>query len=239
MRYMLRALTGADPETAASAVRNLNEVEVGGRPLRLDFAEQDPMSEGGARRGDGGASSRAGPPPLPPGVALPPGVPSADAISQTIASLPPNQLLDILTQMKSLAASSPEQARALLGGNPQLTYALFQAMLMMNVVDPAVVQRVLSSSGGMPPPPGPGMPGPPPAGMPGPGGMPPPPPGAAPPGAAPPPAGPPPPAGLPPNLDEQQRQLLMQVLQLTPEQINALPPDQRASILQLKAQFGQ
>ena len=110
---------------------------------------------------------------------------------------------------------------------------------MMNVVDPAVVQRVLSSSGGMPPPPGPGMPGPPPAGMPGPGGMPPPPPGAAPPGAAPPPAGPPPPAGLPPNLDEQQRQLLMQVLQLTPEQINALPPDQRASILQLKAQFGQ
>ena len=95
-------------------------------------------------------------------------------------------LLDILTQMKSLAASSPEQARALLGGNPQLTYALFQAMLMMNVVDPAVVQRVLSSSGGMPPPPGPGMPGPPPAGMPGPGGMPPPPPGAAPPGAAPP-----------------------------------------------------
>ena len=31
----------------------------------------------------------------------------------------------------------------------------------------------------------------------------------------------------------------MQVLQLTPEQINALPPDQRASILQLKAQFGQ
>ena len=63
--------------------------------------------------------------------------------------------------------------------------------------------------------------------------MPPPPPGAAPHRVA------PPPAGLPPNLDEQQRQLLMQVLQLTPEQINALPPDQRASILQLKAQFGQ
>lgn len=31
----------------------------------------------------------------------------------------------------------------------------------------------------------------------------------------------------------------MQVLQLTPDQISALPPDQRASILQLKAQMGQ
>lgn len=42
-----------------------------------------------------------------------------------------------------------------------------------------------------------------------------------------------------PQLDEQQRMLLHQVLQLTPEQIQALPPDQRAGILQLKAQFGQ
>ena len=33
---------------------------------------------------------------------------------------------------------------------------------------------------------------------------------------------------------EQQRQLLTQVMQLTPEQINSLPPDQRAQVLQLQ-----
>lgn len=220
-----------DAETAASAVRNLNEVEVGGRPLRLDFAEMDPMAEGGRDSGKIPAMA-----PFPGGAPLPPGVSSTDAITHTIASLPPHQLMDILTQMKALTNTAPDQARALLQGNPQLAYAVFHAMLMMNVVDPVVVQHVLGESGAMHAPP-----------------------------AAPAPVGPPPPVAPtpikseprgtptpapapPPQLDEQQRvryfirltqQLLNQVLQLTPDQINALPPDQRASILQLKAQFGQ
>jgi len=39
-------------------------------------------------------------------------------------------------------------------------------------------------------------------------------------------------------LGEQQKALLLQVLKLTDEQINALPPEQKASIMQLKAQYG-
>ncbi|KAJ1026424.1 hypothetical protein NDA13_003805 [Ustilago tritici] len=342
-----------DPETAASAVRNLNEVEVGGRALRISFADIDPLMEGrstqhgqfdqedlrrraaavgragrpgtfghgGVNRGGGQAGggwqqrgpadngfgqrqfgSQGGPPyggqggpqmggpaggaygapgagpmgagggpvtlppNLPTGVPLPPGVGSTDAITQTLATLPPNQLLDIMSQMKSLVATSPDQARALLSGHPQLAYALFQAMLMMNVVDSEILQRILAASGAMP---GGGAPAPaavpphmqqsgannggsatPPQhyGGPSPGGV-------YPPNARPPPA---PygqqgyggqPQGAPANdpaaalagqnLPEEQKALLMQVLQLTPDQINALPPDQKASILQLKAQFGQ
>ena len=42
--------------------------------------------------------------------------------------------------------TSPFEARTLLTSNPQLAYALFQAMLMMNIVDPGVLQvRPLSS----------------------------------------------------------------------------------------------
>ena len=186
-----------DPETAASAVRNLNEVEVGGRALRLDFAEVDPMADSDA------PPRSSGPAPVPADVS------PTDAITQTIAAMPPNQLLDILTQMKSLAASSPDQARALLSSNPQLAYALFHAMLLMNVVDLGVVQRVLSESGAQMPP---AMPIPPiaqhpvpplPQQMP-----PPPPPAAAPQPAAPPTAQPmAQPAGAlaASNLDEQQR----------------------------------
>lgn len=213
-----------DAETAASAVRNLNDVEVGGRPLRLDFAEMDPMVSGGETRSKPAALA-----PFPAGAPLPPGVSSTDAITHAIASLPPHQLMDILTQMKGLAATAPDQARALLLGNPQLAYAVFHAMLMMNVVDPVVVQRVLGESGAAHAPPAPPMPiktetrstpTPTPA-----------------PAPAPVQATPTPAPG--PQLDDQQRQLLNQVLQLTPDQISALPPDQRASILQLKAQFGQ
>lgn len=193
-----------DTETAASAVRNLNDKDVGGRPLRIDWADVDPMFEGkstsmgyvegedlapgrGARRpgpqqggpggmmGGGGGGGGPGmgmgmrgpmnnmnmnmnmnnannkplPPNLPQGQPLPPGVGGTDAISQTLAVLPPNQLLDILAQMKSLVSMAPDQAKTLLNGHPQLAYALFQAMLMMNVVDANILQRILSNSGAL------------------------------------------------------------------------------------------
>ena len=112
----------------------------------------------------------------------------------------------------------------------------------MNVVDPMVVRRVMGETGinSSIPPAAPTVPPMMPAG---------PPPPASHPMATPPvsiqpvpapmePSGPMPAPPQPPQLDNQQRMLLQQVLQLTPEQINALPPDQRASILQLKAQFG-
>jgi cleavage stimulation factor subunit 2 len=39
--------------------------------------------------------------------------------------------------------------------------------------------------------------------------------------------------------DKEKAQLIMQVLQLTPEQINMLPDEQRRSILTLKEQLRQ
>ncbi|MCO5570194.1 hypothetical protein L7F22_023912 [Adiantum nelumboides] len=313
IRASRRATDSANLKTAASAVRNLNDKEVGGRPMRIDYADIDPLFEGrttqmgqvdddlqnrprgpgggrGGRGGFGGGYGGAGgpggmgrglggppqlPPNLPQGQPLAPGMGATDSISQTLAALPPNQMLDILSHMKSLVTSSPDQARALLGGHPQLAYALFQAMLMMEVVDPNILQRILASSGalgGGGPPTGPSpMPphaqqmapqmGTPQMGTP---------PMARPPYASGPPQGPPymqqqappppaPPAAVPgAHLPEEQRvslyalghfatiayettnlqQLLEQVLQLTPAQISALPPDQQEGIRQLKASLG-
>lgn len=130
-----------DPETAASAVRNLNDVDVGGRSLRIDWADVDPVFQGrttqmgmiegelpkreGRRPGNpgfggfnkgGGPGAGPGPGPdtmgpgappytyntnnVPPGVNLPSGVTATDAITNTLATLPPNQLMDIMSQMK-------------------------------------------------------------------------------------------------------------------------------------------
>lgn len=145
--------------------------------------------------------------------------------------------------------TSPDQARALLNGQPQLTYAIFQSMLMMGVVDASVLGRMLSTGGGGPPP-APVQAAPPPQPNYGP------PPGAygAPPPmrAAPPPAaayghpgpnpsgygtpphqmGMPPPRGAP-AVDPAQQQLIDQVMALTEQQIAMLPPDQKQTILQI------
>ena len=104
-----------------SAVRNLNGVDVGGRPLRIDLAESDPHLEGkttvrgeiypeappssGWRGGGGGGGGRGFDPEaflanLPPGVQIPKGSSSLDHISQTLATMQPSQLMEVLAQMK-------------------------------------------------------------------------------------------------------------------------------------------
>lgn len=104
-----------DHETALSAVRNLNNTEVGGRPLRIDLADSDPFLEGKTTvRGeilDGGYPGPAEPRSawrtpeafmanLPPGRPVPKSMAVLDAISSTLAGMAPSQLLEVLAQMK-------------------------------------------------------------------------------------------------------------------------------------------
>jgi len=167
----------ADHETAASAVRNLNNTDVGGRPLRIDLADSDPFLEGKTTvRGellDGGFPGPSEPrsqwrPPggrapetepflanLPPGIQVPKGSSVLDSISQLLASMAPNQLMEVLAQMKAFVITHPEHARILLVKQPQLAYALFQALLLNKIVDSAILERMLATSrapGGAPPP---------------------------------------------------------------------------------------
>jgi cleavage stimulation factor subunit 2 len=197
------------------------------------------------------------PPNLPTGIPVPPGMTATDSITQTLATMPPDQLLDILSQMKvrdelpieglplicrlflvqSLVTTSPEQARNLLNAHPSLSYALFQAMVLMKVVDPAILQRMLAPALGAPAP-APiqnfapqqgyyGQPAPAPTYQ---QQLPP-----QPSYAAPQPA----PAPAPQALNPQaQAQLLQQVMAMSQAQIDALPPKDRDTIMALRAQLG-
>jgi len=256
-----------DPETAASAVRNLDGHEVMGRKLRVDFSHEGnaPDMEGGEMFGTGamsggpglviggsgptsaGAAQSSSPslPALPPGVDVPPNLQAPEAISNTLKTLPPTQLLDILSQMKQLATADPIKAAELLRQAPQLSYAIFQALLLMNLVDTTVLTKVIETTTQ------PAVAAPPVA-------APPPPTQQAPPYGYPPPTPtpqqvyqqPPPPQQQqqqqpPPPPQQQQQQpptdqraeLIRQVMQLTPEQISALPPDQQTQIIMLKHQL--
>ncbi|PLB48962.1 putative polyadenylation factor subunit CstF64 [Aspergillus steynii IBT 23096] len=158
----------ADADAAASAVRNLNDYEIMGRKIRVDWPhnnEKDSVppdySQTGQMPGQpdrqlGGQQSSAPLPPLPPGVELPPHLDCPNAISQTLSSLPPNQLLEVLSQMKQLATVEPARAAELLRTAPQLAYAIFQALLLMNLVDyntlGSVVEQAAQPAAAAPPP---------------------------------------------------------------------------------------
>lgn len=229
-----------DADAAASAVRNLNDYEIMGRKIRVDWphnnekdsiptdypqesqpAAQDPTQQ--MQQIPGAAPL----PPLPPGVEVPPHLDCPNAISHTLASLPPNQLLDVLTQMKSLAVADPARATELLRQAPQLAYAIFQALLLMNLVEYQLLGSIVEQA-------------------------------AQPQAAAhqtyqpygapnqistPPvattPFAPPPPQAAPPQPVAGQDELLQQVLAMPQSAIDALPPMERNQIMLLRQQLMQ
>lgn len=267
-----------DTDAAASAVRNLNDFDLKGRTLRVDYSNDNRGTTNSNQSQNQPAESNRAPPPahfdmsqpngarpdpsavppLPQGAELPPGVTAFDAISRTINNVPTPQLIDFISQIKGLCASNPAQATALLTQAPQLAYAVFQAMLLLDLVDTQIVAQLIATAPApaQPPPvaappqmppqayppqqPAPGYPPPMPTGYP---------PGYGPQGQTgyaptppqqqtyqPPPQQAPPPQ--PAQADPQQQALIQQVLSLTRDQIDALPEAHRSQILQLRAQFG-
>ncbi|KAI9048277.1 hypothetical protein LZ554_008072 [Drepanopeziza brunnea f. sp. 'monogermtubi'] len=282
-----------DSDSAASAVRNLNDHEIMNRKLRVDFSndgdngddnsaplnyqhQPPPMPIAMPSNGYAAPPPLEGPPrgapssipPLPLGVELPQGLTCPDAISRTLNTLPPAQLLDVLSQMKTLATTDAARATELLHQAPQLSYAIFQALLLMGLVSTEALSSVVEQASAAPP-----MHQPPPqpihqqaqhqpysA----------PPPGNYPPGYPPPPThmsgqlgmqmgtpsahvqGYPPPAPVqqrqqppqqpPPQQQQQQpntEDLMRQVMEMPQSMVDQLPPAERAQIMALRAQYGR
>jgi cleavage stimulation factor subunit 2 len=154
-----------DSETAASAVRNLNNVEVGGRQLRVDYADGDPAaSSTTAPQGERPSEQpqqrqpqpqqpqQQTPPQLPPQIVSPPSTTAQQqqqaAVIENISQAEQNsmnqtQLLEILSTMKLYIQTHYEQARILLTQNPQLSYSLFQIMVQLNLIDPSILPSLL------------------------------------------------------------------------------------------------
>lgn len=127
----------SDIEMAQSAIRNLNAYEFNGRTLRVDKASSQADELRMIHQQTGG-------PPIenPYGENV-----SADkapeAISKAVASLPPEQMYELMKQMKLCIQNNMNEARTMLLNNPQLAYALLQAQVVMKIVEPQVAMALL------------------------------------------------------------------------------------------------
>ena len=132
-----------DQETAMSAMRNLNGQEISGRALRVDSASNErsandmPMPSAAGPSGPSGPGfpGLPGPPtePNPYGESVDPDK-APEAISKAVASLPPEQMFELMKQMQQCVKNNPQEARDMLLKNPQLAYALLQALVVMRYV---------------------------------------------------------------------------------------------------------
>ena len=175
-------------------------------------------------------------PPLPPGKELPPGMTCTDSISRTLNTLPPAQLLDTLQQVQQFATQDPARLTELFNQSPQLTYAIFQAMLLMGLVSPDAINSVLDNPGAPLPAP---IGGAPPYGYPGATGTPPVAVGAGygPPPVVPSPVAAPTPAAPAPGGQDPEA-LMRAVMELPQETIDQLPEAERQQIIALRASYG-
>ncbi|XP_042196679.1 cleavage stimulation factor subunit 2 isoform X2 [Callorhinchus milii] len=126
-----------DQETALSAMRNLNGREFNGRALRVDNAASEKNKEELKNLGTAGPVMES-----PYGDAVSP-EDAPESISRAVASLPPEQMFELMKQMKLCIQNSPQEARNMLLQNPQLAYALLQAQVVMRIVDPEIAMKML------------------------------------------------------------------------------------------------
>merc|ERR1719150_2932623 len=74
-----------------------------------------------------------------------------EAISKAVASLPPEQMFELMKQMKACIQNNPQEARVMLNQNPQLAYALLQAQVVMRIIDPELAVNMLHKAPPKPP----------------------------------------------------------------------------------------
>ncbi|KAI6244111.1 BMA-CPF-2, isoform b [Aphelenchoides fujianensis] len=248
----------ADTAAAEMAIRNFNGHELKGRPLRVDSAASSDRNMEEAHQLQVAQTAKE----LPLhaveealyGKEPEPGK-APEAIAKTVSTLPPEQMFELMKQMKKSVTTNPIHTRQLLMENPQLAYALLQAQVVMRVVDPKVAYSMLHretpavqhpfhqppsnmfANGGpnaQQPSPQFRPQGPPPTSGPFPAGGPP---VGMPPVGMPQRFPQPPVPHAPPtsNAEEEaiQAQMLMKVIQLTDEQIAVLGPEERNKVLEL------
>ena len=279
-------------QAALSAIRNMNDYELNGRRLRVNFSNSSHLEALAGKLGmdlsqQTGKPSGAG---ASKGV-VPVGGASAgtNAVADALKSLSKGEMYDVVAKLKEIADRDPDEARRVISGHPQLPEALLFVMSKLDMVKTALPVEHLAGASSMLPvapslasvpvragdPRAAALPRAdprqqpqqqPPVAAVAPARVdprqradpraaarvvqqppPPPPPPRLVPQQQPPP---PPPQLVYPNMQQQQQQqqqppglanldpaLVQQVLSLTPQQIQQLPPDKQQSILQLRQQI--
>mmetsp|Transcript_26220 Transcript_26220/g.39633 ORF Transcript_26220/g.39633 Transcript_26220/m.39633 type:complete len:349 (-) Transcript_26220:367-1413(-) len=131
-----------DPQAALSAIRNMNEYEINGRKIRVNFSnsshletlagqmgmdlsnvtgpKKDDNTTNQAQGGDGTQSSAA--------------VAGSRAVASALKSMNKGEMYDVIAKLKEISDSNPEEARKILTQHPQLPEAILYCMSELDMI---------------------------------------------------------------------------------------------------------
>lgn len=128
-----------DEATAFSALRNLQDCELNGRRLKVNFAANDKANHQpiGLQAAVDAAAAMAGALGGSQQQAL-----ANDPLTVHLSKMSRNQLAQMVSEMKGIAVENQEMAQELLLAKPQLNRALLQAQMMLGMVTPQMLGQV-------------------------------------------------------------------------------------------------
>lgn len=133
-----------DPQAALSAIRNMNDYELNGRRIRVNFSNsshlealagklgmdlssKNSMKNDAKKSGPGGDETAGG-----SGVSdLKKGT---NAIADALLTMSKGEMYDVISQLKQLTEKDPDEARKTLCGHPQLPEAILYLMSKLNMI---------------------------------------------------------------------------------------------------------
>mmetsp|Transcript_27498 Transcript_27498/g.40621 ORF Transcript_27498/g.40621 Transcript_27498/m.40621 type:complete len:374 (+) Transcript_27498:274-1395(+) len=170
-----------DPQAALSAIRNMNDYELNGRRIRVNFSNSSHLealagklgmdlpnthTAGGANSNNntgGGVGSSSGTTTGAGGGTTHQkggaGVYGTVAVADALKGMSKGELYDVVAKLKEISERDPDEARRILSGHPQLPEAMLFCLSKLDMVQtpvvPAAAMGVVPQMMTMPPPPPP------------------------------------------------------------------------------------
>ena len=175
-----------DPQAALAAIRNMNDYELNGRRLRVNFSNSSHLEtlagqlgmdltkrdagfssgSGGAGGTGGGGSSQMGMNNAASGMGgmnnnAASGNMNMDvgtqAVSNALKNMSKGEMYDVVAKLKQIADMDPDEARKIISGHPQLPEALLFLMSQLDMIRAPLSNGMGSVGVGVAPPAMPGM----------------------------------------------------------------------------------
>mmetsp|Transcript_10720 Transcript_10720/g.16433 ORF Transcript_10720/g.16433 Transcript_10720/m.16433 type:complete len:350 (-) Transcript_10720:209-1258(-) len=142
-----------DPQAALSAIRNMNDYELNGRRIRVNFSNSSHLEALAGKLGmdlpnthtsaaAGGATATATAPTTAAGTTganKGAGAYGTVAVADALKGMSKGELYDVVAKLKEVADRDPDEARRILSGHPQLPEAILFCLSKLDMVQTPLV----------------------------------------------------------------------------------------------------
>jgi len=141
-----------DPQAALSAIRNMNDYELNGRRLRVNFSNSSHLEALAGKLGmdlskpskPSGTSNQSG---AGAGGGATGGGAGTSAVADAIKGFSKGEMYDVVAKLKEIADRDPDEARRVISGHPQLPEALLFIMSKLDMVKTPLATDTTSAGG--------------------------------------------------------------------------------------------